>query len=83
MQTMENLNILNLKLFFLIKTPLKKARQCVYYFICFTLTMIGLKMVTRELFSPTDWAKAQTLYIYKLSEFIIVSKKKNLVFATF
>ena len=83
---MEDLSILSLKIFFfieLIKTLLRKAKQCVYYSICFILTIINLKIVTQELFGLTDLTRAKTFYIYKLSEVIIVSKNKELVFAAF
>ena len=80
---MEDSIILSLKFFFFIKTPLNKAKQCVYCCICFTLTIIDLKMVTKELLGLADVIKAQTLCIYKLLKVIIISKNKNLVFAVF
>lgn len=40
-------------------------------------------MITRELLSLLDPIKAQVLYIYELTEVIIVHKNKNLVFTAF
>ncbi len=47
----------------------------------FSLTIIDLKVVSRESFDPADLTRAQTLYIYKLAEVIIGSKDEDLVFA--
>ena len=37
-------------------------------------------MVMRKFFDSTDLIRAQTLYIYKLTDIIIINKNKNLVF---
>ena len=37
----------------------------------------------KNLLSPVDLTKAQNVYIYKLTEVIIVIKNKNFVFAAF
>ena len=80
---MKDLSVLSLKLFFLIKAPLKKAKQHVCCFIYFTLTIINLKIVMREFLASTDLIRAQTLSIYELFNFIMVSKNENLMFIAF
>ena len=79
----ENLNILSLKLFFLIETSLKKARQRVCCSIFFTLIIINLKIVTGKLLGLIDLTKAQTLSIHKLLKDIMVDKIKDIMFAVF
>ena len=44
---------------------------------------IDLKVVLRELLGLVDLTKAQVFYIHKLTEIIMISKAKNLVFAVF
>ena len=78
---MEDLSIFSSKLFFLIEALLKKARQCICCFIRFTLPIIDIKIVTRELFSPIHLITAQILYIHELSKVIMVKKNKKLVFS--
>ena len=77
----KDLIVFSLKLFFLIEAFLRKAKQCNGYSICFILTIINLKMVTKKLLSATDLKGPQIVYIYKLLKVILVSKNKNLVFA--
>ncbi len=45
--------------------------------------IIDLEVVSRELLGPTDLTRAQALHNYELMEFILVSKDKELLFATF
>lgn len=45
--------------------------------------IIDLEVVLRKLLGLTDLARAQALYIHILTEVIIVSKNKDLVFAVF
>lgn len=42
-----------------------------------------MKIVTKELLSPTDLMGAQALYIHKLTEIIMIDKYKNLILTTF
>ena len=80
---MKNLSVLSSKLFFLIQASLKETRKCICSSIRFTLTIIDLKMVTRELLGPADLTRAQTFRINELSEVIMVSENENFVFAAF
>lgn len=40
-------------------------------------------MVLREFLDSVDLVRAQTLYIYKLTEVVVVSEDKDLIFAVF
>ena len=80
---MENLGILNSKLFFLIEALIRQVRQYVCCSIYFTLTIINSKIVTRELLVSTKLTRAQTIYIHELLAIIIVSKNKEVMFAAF
>ena len=80
---MKNLSVFSLKLFFLIQASLRAAKEYLYSFIRFILTIIDSKMVTRELLSLADLTRAQTFCIHKLSEVIMGSENKNFVFAAF
>ena len=79
----EEFECFQLKAFFLIQTFLREMRECICSPICFTLTIINLKMITRELLGLKDLTRAQTLCIHELSEVIIVSENKDFVFAVF
>ena len=63
--------------------PLKEAREDVCSSICFALTVVNLKMVTRKFLSPVDLSEAQTLYVYKTAKVIMIGQDKDLVLATF
>ena len=80
---MKNLSVLGSKLFFLIQAFLKEMRECICNSICFTLTIIDLKMVIRELLGSAKLTRAQTFCIHELLEVIIVSENKDFMFAAF
>lgn len=44
---------------------------------------INLKIVISEILSPLDLTKAQTSYIYKLTEVVIIFKIKNHILIAF
>ena len=69
---MQDSSVFGLKLFFLIKSSLEEARESIYSPIGFTLTIINLKIVPRELLGPFDLLNAQTFYIHKPTEVVIV-----------
>ncbi len=71
-----------LKYFFLGLASLWKARQTISRNISFSLMIIDLEVVLRELLVPADLTKAQAFYIYESMEVIMVNKDKDLVFAT-
>ena len=80
---MKNLSVLSSKLFFLIQTSLRETRKYICSSICFTLTIIDLKIVTKELLGPADLIRAQTFYIHELSKVIMVSENKDFMFVAF
>ena len=80
---MEDWSVFSSKLFFLIKTIIKKARQRVCCSSHLIVIIINLKMVTTELLGLMDLTKAQSLCIHELLEVIMVGKNKDLVFAAF
>ncbi len=80
---MKNLSILISECFFLGLASLGEARQSISRSISFSLTIINSEVELRELFGPADLKKAQAFCIYELTEVIIVSKDKDLVFAAF
>ena len=55
---MKNLGVFSSKLFFLIMTPLKKAKKCVCSSICLALTVINPKLIPRKFLGPLDLTKA-------------------------
>ncbi len=60
---------------------LKKVRQSISRSISLSLTIIDLEVVLREFLGSAELTRAQTFYIHKLTEVIMVSKDKNFVFA--
>ncbi len=71
------------KRFFLDRVFLGEARQNISCSISFSLTIIDLKVILREFLGLTDLTKAQTFYIYKLTEIVMVNEDKDLIFAVF
>lgn len=47
------------------------------------LTMIHSKLILRKSLSPSDLMRTKALYIYELTQVIIFSKNKNLIFENF
>ena len=80
---MKNLAILSLELILLILASLRKPRQSICSCICFTLAVVDLKMVSRELLGPVDLSRAQTLCIHEATKVVVVYEDKHLVLATF
>ena len=74
---MQNLDIFRLEGVFLLSTPLKVSRQSIGISIGLILTIINVKVVTREFLSPADLSRAQTLRVHELSEVVIVGKHKD------
>ena len=60
-----------------------KARKSISYSINLFLIIINLKVILKKFLGLANLTKIQTLYIYKLTKVIIVSKNKDLVFIAF
>ncbi len=80
---MKNLSIFISKCFFLDLASLWEARQSISCSISFSLTIIDSEVVLRKFLGPADLTRAQAFCIHELTEVIIVSKDKDLVFAAF
>ncbi len=80
---MKNLSILISERFFLGLASLGEARQSISHSISFSLTIIDLEVVLRELLGQADLTRAQAFCIHESMEVIMVSKDKDLVFAAF
>ncbi len=78
---MKNLSILILERFFLGLAPLWEARQNISRSISFSLTIIDLEVVSRELLGPADLTRAQAFRIHESTKVVMVSKDEDLAFA--
>ena len=74
---MQNLDVLHLEGDFLLSTLLRVLRQGIGSSISLALTIIDLKVVTREFLSPVDLSRAQTLCVYELSEVVMAAKHED------
>ena len=79
----ENLGVLISKNIFFSLALLRKAKQGISCSISFSLIIIDLKVVSRELLGLANLIKAQTFYIYKLTKVVMVNEDENLVFVAF
>ena len=80
---MENLGVLSSKLSFLIMPSLREAREGVCSSVCFALTIIDLKVVTREFLSLADLSGAETLRVHEPAEVVVVGEYKHLMLRPF
>ncbi len=77
---MKNLNIFILERFFLGLASLGEARQNISCSSSFSLSIIDLEELSRELLGLADLTRAQSFCIHESTEVIMVSKNKDLVF---
>lgn len=77
---MKNTSFFSLQLIFFDLASLKEAKQSVHNFVGFALTIISLKMISRELLGLTDLTRIQNFCIHKLIKVIILYKYQNFVF---
>ena len=80
---MKDLAILSLELIFLILVSLQKPQQSICSYICFTLAVVNLKMVSGKLFGPADLSGAQALRIYKAMKVVVVYEDEHFMLAAF
>ena len=74
---MQNLDILGSEGLFLLSTPLRVMRQDIGSSVCLALSVIDLKVVTRELLGPANLSGAQTLLFHESLEVVIVVKYED------
>ena len=75
----KNFDVLGSESLFFLCTLLKVSRQGIGSFISLALTIIDLKVVTREVLSQVDLPKAQTLQVYELAEVVVVGEYEYLI----
>ena len=80
---MKNLDILSLKLFFLIMTPLREMKEGVYSSISLASMVVDLKMVSKKFLGPSNLIRAQTFYIHELTKVVIIDQDKDIILAAF
>ena len=80
---MEDSDILGVEDIFLLYTLLRVLRQGISSSVSFALTIIDLKVVTREFLGLTNLFGAQTLYVHESMKVVMVCKDEDFVFATF
>ena len=71
---MEDFDVLSLEDLFFFCTLLRVSKQSVISSISLALTIIDLKIVTREFLSSADLSRAQILCVYKLTEVVVIGK---------
>ena len=83
MQTVQNLDVLHPKGLFLLSTPLKVLKQGIGSSVSLALTIVDLKVVTRELLGPADLSGAQTLCVYQPAKVVVVGEYEHFMLAAF
>ena len=76
---MQNFDILDIEGLFFLCTLLKVLKQGFNSSISLSLTIINMKVVTREFLSLTNLFEAQTLCIHELAEVFAIGKYKQLM----
>ena len=76
---MQDFDVLCSKGLFFLSTPLRVLRQGISSSVSLTLTIINLKVVTKEFLCPADLSGAQTLCVHELAEVVVVGKYKHLM----
>ena len=74
---MQNLDVLRLEGLFLLSTPLRVLRQEIGSSVSLSLTIVDLKVVTRELLGSADLSGAQTFRVHEPVEVVVVGKHEN------
>ncbi len=80
---MENLGVFISESLFLGLASPREAKQSISRSISLSLTIIDLKVVSRELLDLVDLMRAQAFRIHESTEVIIVNTDEDLVFAVF
>ena len=79
----QSFDVLSAKGFFFFCTLLKVLKQGISSSVSLALIIIDLEVVTREFLSPVDFFRAQTLYIYKPTEVVLVDKYEHFMLRLF
>ena len=76
---MQSLDVLRLEDLFFLSTPLRVSRQGIGSSVSLALTIVDLKVITRELLGPADLSGAQTLRVHEPAEVVVVDKHENFI----
>lgn len=77
MQTIKNLGVSSLKLFFLIMGSLREVKEGICSSIGFVLIIIYPKIIFRKLLSSLELTRAQNFFIHKLLNVVVVGKDED------
>ena len=80
---MQNLDILRSECLFLLSTPLKVLGQGIGSSVSLALTIINLKVVTRELLGLADLFGAQTPRVHEPAKVDVVGEYEQLMLGAF
>ena len=80
---MEDLDVLGAEGVFLLYTLWRILRQGISSSISLALIIVDSEVVTREFLGPTDLSGAQTLYLHKPTEVVVVGQYKQLMLRPF
>ena len=58
---------------------MRVLKQGISSFICLVLTIIDLKVITREFLSPVNLSETQNFHVYELLEVVIVGKYDDFI----
>ena len=83
LQAVQDLVVLGAEDLFLFYTSLRVSRQGIDSSASFALIIVNSKVVTREFLGPADFSGAQTLYVYKPTEVVIVGEYEQLMLEAF
>ena len=79
LEAVQDLDVQSVKGLFLFCTLLKVLRQGITSFVSLALTIVNLKVVTRKFLGLADLSGAQTLYVHKPVEVVVVGEYKHLM----
>lgn len=80
---MQNFDVFGLEDFFFFCTLLRVLKLYINSFICLTLIIINLELISKKFLGLTDLFKAQTFNIHKPPKIVIVDEYKNFILRLF
>ena len=83
MQALQDFDVLCSEGIFLLCIPLEISRQGISSSVSLALTIVDLKVVTRELLGLADLFGAQILRVYKLAEVVVIGDYEHLMMGAF
>lgn len=80
---MKDSSVFYLKKFFFFLVSRKIIKQSVYSYICFTIAIINLEIITKTFWGPSNLFEIKVFCIYKLFKVVVVSKNEDYIVATY